>query len=70
MTVRKIAAMNTDETRRRILTRGRQHFFAFGLGRTTMQEIALSAGVSKKTLYLNYKSKPELFKCRSARARV
>ncbi|WP_082547435.1 TetR/AcrR family transcriptional regulator [Caulobacter sp. Root343] len=44
-----------------IVAVARNHFFANGYGSTTMDNIAMDAGISKTTLYRRYKTKADLF---------
>lgn len=44
-----------------IVSIARAHFFANGYGATTMDNIAMDAGISKGTLYRRFKTKPDLF---------
>ncbi|HWU13073.1 MAG TPA: TetR/AcrR family transcriptional regulator [Caulobacter sp.] len=44
-----------------IVAIARSHFFANGYGATTMDNIAMEAGISKGTLYRRFKTKPDLF---------
>lgn len=41
----------------RILRAAREHFFRFGYGSSTMDDLASELGMSKKTLYLHFPSK-------------
>ena len=47
---------------RRILDEAREQFFMFGYSRITMDDLASSIGISKKTLYKHFRSKEELVK--------
>lgn len=49
-----------SEARARIIAGARKHFFAHGFRNVTMDDIARELGMSKKTLYAHFKSKPEL----------
>ncbi|MFZ3109162.1 MAG: TetR/AcrR family transcriptional regulator [Rectinemataceae bacterium] len=49
-----------NATQERILMQARDLFFKKGLLRVTMDEIALSCGISKKTLYIYFTNKEEL----------
>jgi AcrR family transcriptional regulator len=49
-----------SEARSRIIGGARKHFFAHGFRNVTMDDIARELGMSKKTLYAHFKSKPEL----------
>ena len=48
--------------RERLLAAARQNFFAHGFRGVTMDELAASLGMSKKTLYAHFPSKTELLK--------
>ncbi len=48
-------------TRQRILDAAAQHFGAQGLSKTTVEEIARTAGVSKGIVYHHYGSKDQVF---------
>src|SRR5690349_11807373 len=48
------------EARARIIGGARKHFFAHGFRNVTMDDIARELGMSKKTLYAHFNSKPEL----------
>ena len=47
-------------TRARILAAAREHFFAHGFRRVTMDDLAQELGMSKKTLYAHFPSKTAL----------
>jgi len=49
-----------EKTRRRILDRAYELFYRKGFGRVGVDEIAASAGVTKRTLYYHFESKDEL----------
>jgi AcrR family transcriptional regulator len=51
---------NADLTRRRILDAAYEQFYRLGFGRVGVDEIAKSAGVTKRTLYYHFASKDEL----------
>lgn len=51
-----------DEIRLRILDGAREKFLRFGFSRVTMDEIASSAGISKKTLYQHFPGKEQLLR--------
>lgn len=55
-----IEALPQEEARRRIITGARKHFFAHGFRGVTMDDLARELGMSKKTLYAHFDSKPEL----------
>lgn len=50
------------ELRQRILDAAKEHFFANGFSKITMEEFAHSMGMSKKTIYKFFTSKDELVK--------
>ncbi len=47
-------------TRARILATARHHLFTYGYSALTMEDLARELGVSKKTLYVHYRSKDAL----------
>jgi AcrR family transcriptional regulator len=49
-----------DGTRRRILDAAYELFYRKGFGRVGVDEIAASAGITKRTLYYHFKSKDDL----------
>jgi AcrR family transcriptional regulator len=51
-----------QEIKSRILTRANEMFAAYGCSRVTMEEIAVSLGISKKTLYKYYDNKGHILK--------
>jgi AcrR family transcriptional regulator len=51
---------SVPETRRRILTAARAHFFTYGYSALTMDELAAELGLSKKTLYVHFPGKDAL----------
>ncbi len=53
-------ASTSEERRRQAMDAAEQVFLARGFHRTTMADIARSAGMSKKTIYLVFTSKEEL----------
>lgn len=57
----------TDQQRERILDAAARLTVRYGYDKTTMQEIAASASISKRTLYLFWKSKEEVFAALIAR---
>jgi TetR/AcrR family acrAB operon transcriptional repressor len=57
----------TDQQRERILDAAARLMVRYGHDKTTMQEIAASASISKSTLYLFWKSKEEVFAALIAR---
>ncbi len=46
--------------RERILAAATEHFTAYGYRKTSIEDVARAAGVAKGTVYLYYRSKPEL----------
>lgn len=50
----------TIKTESKIKALAREHFYKYGMKRVTMDELASKAGVSKKTLYENFKDKNSL----------
>ncbi len=50
------------ELRERIIGEATEQFFRFGIRNVTMDEIAVSLGISKRTVYENFKDKTELVK--------
>lgn len=51
-----------DPTVVRILHQAREHFFAHGYSACTMDELAVELGMSKKTLYVHFRSKDEILR--------
>lgn len=51
-----------NETKTNILSRANDMFYQFGYSRVTMEEIATSLGISKKTLYKFFSNKEHLVK--------
>jgi len=49
------------EMKHRLFEIAKERFDRFGFKKTTMDEIAMDARVSKKTIYENFKSKEDLF---------
>lgn len=49
-----------QSARKRIVAGARRHFFAHGFRGVTMDDLAAELGMSKKTLYAQFRSKPEL----------
>ncbi len=64
----KVVPEYTDKARERILEAAEQVFSKKGYYETRMEDIAEVLGVSKRTLYLYYKNKEELFKAMCADA--
>jgi len=52
--------MDLTEKQRQIIDIAKHLFFQYGLRSVTMDEIALQTGISKKTLYQNFKDKETL----------
>jgi len=61
MTVTERATRLTDRKREAILTAAVAEFRTFGFAGTSMDRIAATAGVSKRTVYNHFASKDELF---------
>jgi AcrR family transcriptional regulator len=59
-----------DEKTERILDASLAVFCQYGFGKTTMQDIAHAAGISRAALYLHFKSKEDLFLAGSERAHL
>jgi AcrR family transcriptional regulator len=55
-----VAALAENPARVRIVAAARQHFFAHGFRRVTMDDLAEELGMSKKTLYTYFPSKNAL----------
>jgi AcrR family transcriptional regulator len=47
-------------TRQRIIAGARRHFFAHGFRGVTVDDLAAELGMSKKTLYAHFRSKPQI----------
>ena len=58
--VRKTKA-DTEQTRSQILAAARQVFAERGVSRTTLEQIAKQAGVTRGAIYWHFRDKPELF---------
>jgi AcrR family transcriptional regulator len=52
-------------TRERILPAAFARFAGYGFRRTSMEDIAVAAGVSRAALYLQFRNKEEMFRCLS-----
>lgn len=50
------------ETRESIITKATELFTTYGIKRITMEEIAKNLGISKRTIYENFKDKDEVLK--------
>ena len=55
-------ATRGQATRALLLEAALAEFSAFGFRRSSMEGVAMRAGVSRATLYLHWKSKAELFR--------
>jgi AcrR family transcriptional regulator len=53
-------ARSADQTRRRILAAAYELFYRRGFGRVSVDEIAASARITKRTLYYHFESKDDL----------
>jgi AcrR family transcriptional regulator len=51
-----------NDLRNRILNLSRERFWESGFSKVTMDELAYELGISKKTLYIHFPSKKELFR--------
>jgi AcrR family transcriptional regulator len=56
----------TAERREALLAAAQQQFARYGFRRTSMEDIAREAGVSRPALYLHFRSKEELFRSLAA----
>lgn len=56
-----MAGVQQEATRQKIMAAAEQEFRRFGPKKTSMEEIADSAGLSRATLYLHFSSKLELY---------
>jgi AcrR family transcriptional regulator len=54
-------AENNDEREQRILNAAAERIAHYGYDKTTVEEIARDAGISKGAIYLHFKSKEQLF---------
>ena len=61
MGVRKLLRKPVTERHEVVLEAAKQLFFAQGYRGTTIEQIARKAGYSKRTVYLDYRNKDELF---------
>lgn len=61
-----MSIMNETEIDRRqvILQAAFKAFVTYGFKRTTMQDIAMAAGLSRPVVYLSYKNKSEIFRAK------
>ncbi|MDZ4262234.1 MAG: TetR family transcriptional regulator [Pseudomonadota bacterium] len=51
----------TEQTRQDIITAARQVFAERGVSRSTLEQIAKTAGVTRGAIYWHFKNKPDLF---------
>lgn len=51
----------TEQTRQDIITAARQVFAERGVSRSTLEQIAKAAGVTRGAIYWHFKNKPDLF---------
>ncbi|GAA3431788.1 TetR/AcrR family transcriptional regulator [Kutzneria kofuensis] len=58
----------TDDRSDRILDAALPVFCRYGYGKTTMQDVARAAGISRAALYLHFATKEDLFRAGSRRA--
>ena len=58
--VRKTKA-EAEQTRLQIIEAARKVFFQRGVSRSTLDEIACAAGVTRGAVYWHFQNKPELF---------
>jgi TetR/AcrR family transcriptional regulator of autoinduction and epiphytic fitness len=59
----KVEAVSADDSKRsRILEAALDTFIRFGFRKTSMEEVARAAGLSRQGLYLHYATKEELFR--------
>lgn len=58
--VARARAAADDETSRRIIAAAVERFTAFGIRRTTMDDVAASAGIGRATLYRRYAGRDEI----------
>lgn len=59
-----------EQTRNAILDAAEQLFFERGVARTTLEEIARAAGVTRGAVYWHFHNKVDLFEAMQARARL
>ncbi len=55
-------SVSADPAVARILRQAREHFFAHGYCACTMDDLAVELGMSKKTLYVHFRSKEEIMR--------
>jgi AcrR family transcriptional regulator len=53
---------NDQEMKQRIESKAQEMFYRYGYSRVTMEEIASTLGISKKTLYKHFSNKEHLLK--------
>ena len=59
--VRSMSEEEKQERREMILEAAKKRFQRFGYSKTTMDEIAIDAGISKGTIYLYFENKEDIF---------
>src|SRR4030042_2050538 len=59
--VRSVTEEEKRERRDKILEAARCRFRRFGYSKTTMEEIAADAGISKGTIYIYFRNKEDIF---------
>jgi len=59
--VRSITEEEKEERRRMIMEAAKNRFQRFGYSKTTMEEVAGDAGISKGTIYLYFQNKEDVF---------
>ncbi len=62
--------IEAEETRQRILDAAEEVFHAQGVARTSLNEIAQAAGVTRGAIYWHFRNKVDLFDAMCARVRV
>ena len=60
--MRELPIQTQDPKRRRVLDAAAGHFLAYGFGRTTMDDIARAADMSRPAVYIHFKNKLEIFR--------
>ncbi len=63
---KKLRIENLENRRNKILKAGENIFFTKGYRLTTIEEVAKEAGYSKRTVYLDFENKDDLFICVAA----
>lgn len=66
----RLSFVADDEKTGRILDASLAVFCQYGFGKTTMQDIARAAGMSRAALYLHFNNKEDLFRAGSERAHL